>query len=43
MGGADEHRSERIPVMPERGAQEATMQIGRLDAKDPAGIAGLRS
>jgi hypothetical protein len=27
--------------MRERGAEEATLQIGLLDAKDPIGIAGL--
>jgi hypothetical protein len=29
--------------MRKRGAQEATPQIGRLDAKDPAGILGITS
>jgi hypothetical protein len=29
--------------MRERGAEKATMQMARLDAKDPVGIAGLTS
>ncbi len=40
MGGAAEHRSERISLMRERGAQKATMQMGRMGAEDPATIGG---
>jgi hypothetical protein len=41
MLGADEHRSERI-VMRERGAQEATTQMGCMDAEDPPIISSSR-
>ena len=40
MGGAAEHRSERISLMRERGALKATMQMGRMGAEDPATIGG---
>jgi hypothetical protein len=39
--GADEHRSERI-VMRERGAQEATTQMGCMDAEHPSIISSAR-
>jgi hypothetical protein len=43
MGGAAEHRSERIRGCVKRGAQKATMQMGCLDAKDLVSISGLSS
>ena len=36
MLGGDEHRSERIPLMRERGAQETTTQMGCMGARGPA-------
>ena len=38
--GAGEHRSERIRLMRERGAETATTHLGRMGAEDPARLAG---
>jgi hypothetical protein len=47
IGGPD-GRSRRAPerahpLVGERGAQKATMQMGCLDAKDPVGLSGPTS
>jgi hypothetical protein len=36
MGGAAEHRSERMSLMRERGAQKATLQTPKIWSASPA-------
>ena len=41
--GAEEHRSERIGIYAQRGAQEATPEMAQLGAQDPDGLSGRTS